>query len=1426
MADRVGQQLGNYRLVRLLGRGGFAEVYLGKHLYLESYAALKILHAELSDEDAAKFLEEGQILARLEHSHIVGARDFTVVEGTPFLVMDYVSRGTLRQRYPSGVCLPLDTVVTYVKHIASALQYAHSQHVIHRDIKPENMLLGKNREVLLSDFGLALFAPSPEMLSTQKDRAGTFPYMAPEQFRGKPSFASDQYALAIVVYEWLCGVRPFDGSYLELLYQHASVPPPPLREKDPSLPETVESVVLRALAKDPAQRYENVQFFAQELEQACQRSAIILSNGSEVTGFSSAPSMISTRVFLSSSPADSPFVTRLQADLQRRGITVWSDPPSDTFKHNQENMLRQAIRAVDAVVLVLSSSYTHTSPSIQEHLRIAALYQRRLISIWATGDNRASLFSEANEIAAPLDLIDARETHYEFALDELQARLEEEPNVSAPKESLVGEPRNPYKGLRAFTKDDAADFFGRETLIGELVDSVTEILKSEQSGLSPARLLAVIGPSGSGKSSVVMAGLLPRLQQNILPGSEEWLYLKPMVPGARPLEALTLILAPHLPDRSLKSIREDLEDDSARGLHLLANHLVQESEKKVVLFIDQFEEAFNLTASEDEREHFFALLLTAITERNGPMLVMLTLRADFYDRLTTSAKLGKLISHHQSLVWPMEADELRIAVKGPASLPDVLLTFQGNLLADLLYEVREQAGALPLLQFTLDQLFERRRDHMLTQQAYKEIGGVKGALAKHAEETYLALPSEKQRELARTLFLHLIDPGITEQDTTRRRAKFTELIFPDPEQTHLMQETTDIFVKARLLTTSANENIETTIEVSHEALIREWPRLVDWLRTTREDIHLQHVISEDAAAWEHNKRPGDRLYRGTQFKEARAWAKRNTTSKQEHAFLQASSARQLRASLSLITVLLLVIASSGIAGWIVLHQPVPPPKAGYVTTTDEYATGSLRWAIGNAHTGDTITFAPNMKGQTIKLQNADIHIFQQNLTIKGLATGHITIHEIGASLIVDKSASVTISDLIFQGSKTTNDQPSLIQNQGELTLFNCTVTRNTSFSAFNSSYGGGIYSSGSLTMTNSAVTGNTSLASSASPQFLDQNSASGGGIYSSGSLTMTNSVVTGNTSNYSASTSTYYPSASGGGIYSSSSLIMTNSMISGNTSISNDSGGSSGESSASGGGIYSFGSLTMTNSTVSGNASTSNVSDGGGIFNGGSLMMTNSTISGNTASPSSSSGSYGGGISSVGSLMMTNSTVSGNTAPLGGGIAHKNFDFSNSANTTNITLIFCNIMDNSSPNSDGFDIADIIVFTNTPPLQLYIKASVIGGNDVQHNPIAGGVITSGGYNVIQHMSSSNFNSSPAHDTDHSVDDLTGVFGPHPHLQNNEGSTQTYLLIMGVGNPAVDKIPLDVCTDDKGQRVLTDQRGMPRPGKNKQLCDVGAYESQR
>ena len=267
MADRpnrFGQQLGNYRLLRLLGQGGFAEVYLGQHTYLGTHAAIKILHTRVAQDDIAQFQREARMLANLVHPHIVRVLEFGVDDHTPYLVMDYAPGGTLRTQYPRGTRLSVPTVVAYAKQFAQALQYAHDQKLIHRDIKPENMLIARNGDLLLSDFGIALITQSSHYQST-KDIAGTIAYMAPEQIEAHPRPASDQYSLGIVVYEWLSGDRPFQGSFTEIAVKHSVTPPPSLCEQLPSLSPEIEQVVFTALAKKPEDRFASVRAFATAL---------------------------------------------------------------------------------------------------------------------------------------------------------------------------------------------------------------------------------------------------------------------------------------------------------------------------------------------------------------------------------------------------------------------------------------------------------------------------------------------------------------------------------------------------------------------------------------------------------------------------------------------------------------------------------------------------------------------------------------------------------------------------------------------------------------------------------------------------------------------------------------------------------------------------------------------------------------------------------------------------------------------------------------------------------------------------------------------------------------------------------------------------------------------------------------------------------
>jgi outer membrane protein assembly factor BamB/serine/threonine protein kinase len=267
--ERIGQTVGDYRLLRWLGGGGFGNVYLAEQIRDGQQVALKILQTRLTQqEDLRAFINEARTM-RLRHPHIVPLLDFGLSrEDAPFLVMEYAPHGTLRDLHPKGTRVPLSRVVEYARQVGSALQYAHERQLIHRDVKPENMLVREDGSILLSDFGIATVAPSSSSFNSNRGMAGTAAYMPPEQMRGKPRAASDQYALAVVIYEWLAGRLPFEGTALEVVMQHATQPPPSLVAQVPGIPAAVEAVIFKALAKDPAERFASMQEFIAAL-QAC-----------------------------------------------------------------------------------------------------------------------------------------------------------------------------------------------------------------------------------------------------------------------------------------------------------------------------------------------------------------------------------------------------------------------------------------------------------------------------------------------------------------------------------------------------------------------------------------------------------------------------------------------------------------------------------------------------------------------------------------------------------------------------------------------------------------------------------------------------------------------------------------------------------------------------------------------------------------------------------------------------------------------------------------------------------------------------------------------------------------------------------------------------------------------------------------------------
>ncbi len=318
-----------------------------------------------------------------------------------------------------------------------------------------------------------------------------------------------------------------------------------------------------------------------------------------------------------------------------------------------------------------------------------------------------------------------------------------------------GAPSNPYKGLRAFEEADAADFFGRDSLIRRLVARLNEA--------GPfSRLLTVVGPSGCGKSSVVRAGLIPALRRGAILGADRW-FIVLLTPGDRVLKSLESALL-SIAARPPAFLLEQLQTNS-RGLLWAADAVLGDAEGDVLLVIDQFEELFTLVANEAERVQVLDLLCAAISDPTSRVRVLLTLRADFTDRPLQYPAFGELMRQRMELVLPLSAEELGRAVVGPAARVGVKV--EDDLLAAIVADVSEEPGALPMLQYALTETFDRREGRMMTLEAYHEAGGVSGALARRADEVYESL-DDAGRAAARQMFLRLVTLGEGVEDTRRR----------------------------------------------------------------------------------------------------------------------------------------------------------------------------------------------------------------------------------------------------------------------------------------------------------------------------------------------------------------------------------------------------------------------------------------------------------------------------------------------------------------------------------------------------------------------------------------------------------------------------------------------------------------------------------
>jgi WD40 repeat protein/serine/threonine protein kinase len=789
MADSGETLIKGYRINQLIGSGPTGVVYQARHVTTGRPVALKMIHPSLAAHpDFIRHFEPQTQRFARLDHRAIVPLQDYWRDADGTFLVTRLLPGNLRKTLEHSP-LPLETAALVLDQLAAALDFAHRQGIVHRTLKPENILFDEDDYPYLTDFGIT---PAPPIQSGDRNGAprSRREYRAPEQIRGEAAAAhSDLYTLGLILYEMLTGRCPFSDSVSETAHdQRLNHTLPPLDQFSAPIAQALTDVLQRATAAAPADRFPNAGALSEAFHAATNLKA----------------------------RSDRQLADRITArELEILQLIV-------DGKSNSE-IARDLVIELTTVKWHVKQLYE----KMQVHKRQQAIHLARELKLVAFADNHAAVHpARADKVA-------------------------QEAAAHASAGKFVHD--NPYKGLQPFQITDSSNFFGREKTVQYLLEKLAEVNPAASSGQPDfGRFLAIIGSSGSGKSSLVRAGLIPALWRGELPGSADW-FVADMVPGSHPLAELAGALAriaPNFPRAFSDQITQSVD-----GLLQVTTAILPDDGRELLLFVDQFEEVFTLTGDECERTHFLNSMLSVVTHPASRVRLIITLRADFFDRPLEYREFGLMLRSRLVTLLPMSPEELEQAIVQPAR--QVGVEFEGGLVAEIIAAVNSQPGALPLLEYALTELFKYQTLGLLSHQAYFELGGVIGALSKHADTLYAEL-SPAQQHAAQQLFLRLVTLGEGVEDT-RRRVLYSELLAIAPES-DTVDELIDLYTAQRLLSIDRDPlTREPTVELAHEALLRRWGKLRDWLAESRADLRIQRQLMAAATEWDWNGRSSSDL---------------------------------------------------------------------------------------------------------------------------------------------------------------------------------------------------------------------------------------------------------------------------------------------------------------------------------------------------------------------------------------------------------------------------------------------------------------------------------------------------------------------------------------------------------------------------------------